>query len=100
MKTTNCGTDAVGRLPGAVVEGQTQGVPLVEGVDGQVHWYQLGSEPAAAGEWWGVCQVAGWEGGPELVRQVKQLAPELLGGGGGGGGPAPLPLACACQQRG
>ena len=44
VKRTNCGTEAAGRLPGAEVEGQTQGVPL--GVEEQVHWYQPGREPA------------------------------------------------------
>lgn len=35
---------------GAEVEGQTHGVPLAAGVDGQVHVYHPGSEPAPAGE--------------------------------------------------
>ncbi len=29
------------------MDGQTQGVPSAGGVDGQVQWYQPGSEPAA-----------------------------------------------------
>lgn len=99
VSSTNCGTEAVGRLPGAEVEGQTQGVPL--SAEGQVHRYQLGREPAPAGKSGGRVRRQGmcWHnaGRPGAGPTVQQLAAELAAGRqaagrqAAGGNPALLP---------